>query len=172
MNPPRTPPVLPGSTQTAKQQGLLGNVVQHSWWGTVPRSDPLDCRFLILARSGLLLVLRRTLKNQDLLSVTHTHTNTHADTQQEDSDDSPVISLPQGSCAEYMSSSSSPEEPEYQGQRSSQVSDLVLHQCSDLLEPVGQLHLLTRAVLIQRHNDLTAGRDRLSNVNNTIISLM
>lgn len=37
----------------------------------------------------------------------------------------------------------------------SEVGDLVLHQGGDLLQPIGQLHLLTGAVLVQRHDDLT-----------------
>uniref|UniRef100_A0A3B4V7Y5 Uncharacterized protein n=1 Tax=Seriola dumerili TaxID=41447 RepID=A0A3B4V7Y5_SERDU len=37
---------------------------------------------------------------------------------------------------------------------SSEVSDLVLYQGSNLLQSVGQLHLLTRTVLLQRHDDL------------------
>lgn len=41
-----------------------------------------------------------------------------------------------------------------QGQRSSEISNLVLHQGGDLLQPVGQLHLLTRTVLVQGHDDL------------------
>lgn len=38
-----------------------------------------------------------------------------------------------------------------------EVSNLVLHKGGDLLQPICQLHLLTRAVLLQRHDDL---RDR------------
>uniref|UniRef100_A0A3Q1FLW2 Uncharacterized protein n=1 Tax=Acanthochromis polyacanthus TaxID=80966 RepID=A0A3Q1FLW2_9TELE len=41
------------------------------------------------------------------------------------------------------------------GQRSSEVSDFILHQGGDLLQPIRQLHLLTRTVLFQRHDDLT-----------------
>lgn len=36
----------------------------------------------------------------------------------------------------------------------SQVRDLVLHQGGDLLQTIGQLHLLTRAVLLQSHDHL------------------
>lgn len=36
------------------------------------------------------------------------------------------------------------------------VSDFVLHQGGDLLEPIRQLHLLTRCIFFQRHDDLHA----------------
>lgn len=41
---------------------------------------------------------------------------------------------------------------------SSQVSDFVLHSGGDLLQSVAQLHLLGRAVLLQRRDDLMTER--------------
>lgn len=44
--------------------------------------------------------------------------------------------------------------------QSLQIRDLVFHGCCDLLEPIAQLHLLGRAVLLQGSDDLKR-RDQL-----------